>query len=101
MPCGPLVIVIAPHAASIGDENAITRSRPPNKMEQRSMQRRRFKQTDSLEIRLGDQAERLRKEAQGTYPGVERERLIRRARQAETAAQMADWLRPSGTPAQK
>jgi len=96
-----LVIVIAPHAASIGDENAITRSRPPNKMEQRSMQRRRFKQTDSLEIRLGDQAERLRKEAQGTYPGVERERLIRRARQAETAAQMADWLRPSGTPAQK
>jgi hypothetical protein len=70
-------------------------------MEQRSMQRRRFKQADSLEIRLGDQAERLRKEAQGTYPGVERERLIRRARQAETAAQMADWLRPSGTPAQK
>ncbi|UGA48455.1 hypothetical protein HU230_0011860 [Bradyrhizobium quebecense] len=65
------------------------------------MQRRRFKQTDSLEIRLGDQAERLRKEAQGTYPGVERERLIQRARQAETAAQMADWLRPSGTPAQK
>ncbi|WP_338077405.1 hypothetical protein [Bradyrhizobium quebecense] len=96
-----MVIVIAPHAASIGDENAITRSRPPNKMEQRSMQRRRFKQTDSLEIRLGDQAERLRKEAQGTYPGVERERLIQRARQAETAAQMADWLRPSGTPAQK
>ncbi|SEB88971.1 hypothetical protein SAMN05444164_0486 [Bradyrhizobium erythrophlei] len=73
----------------------------PNKMEQRSMQRRRFKQADSLEIRLGDQAERLRKEAQGTYPGVERERLIRRARQAETAAQMADWLRPSGTPAPK
>ena len=54
--------------------------------------RRRFKQIQVLEERLSEQAERLRKEARGTPPGVERERLIRRIRQIETAAAMPDWL---------
>jgi len=35
--------------------------------------------------RLKEQAERLRKE-EGTPPGIEREKLIRQARQAETAS---------------
>jgi hypothetical protein len=51
-------------------------------------QRRRVKQTLSLDQRLTDQAERLKKEARGTPPGIERERLLRRARHAETAAHM-------------
>src|SRR4029453_2190241 len=55
-------------------------------------QRRRVKQTSPLDQRLTDQAERLRKEARGTPPGIERERLLRRARQAETAAQMGQGL---------
>ena len=59
------------------------------------MQRRRhrFKQTEPPEQRLADEARRLRKDALGTPPGVERDRLIRRARQAETASHMSEWLR--------
>jgi hypothetical protein len=43
--------------------------------------RRRFKQTETLEHRLAEEAERLRKEAQDTPPGIESEKLLRRARQ--------------------
>jgi hypothetical protein len=60
------------------------------------MQRRHFKQTLSLDQRLSDEAQRLRKEAQGTPPGYQREMLIRRARQAETAAHMQQWLLSPG-----
>lgn len=60
------------------------------------MERRRFKQTTKLDQRLEDQAMHLREEARGTPPGIERERLIRRARQAEVAAHMSEWLSSSG-----
>jgi hypothetical protein len=59
------------------------------------MQRRRFKQTTPLDQRLEEQAKRL-KEAQGTPPGIEREKLVRRARQAETASNMQEWLTSPG-----
>ena len=59
-------------------------------------QRRRFKQTAPLDQRLIEEAQRLRKEAQGTHPGIERERLIRKARQAETASHIQEWLSSSG-----
>lgn len=50
------------------------------------------------------QAERLRKEARGTPPGVKRDQLLRRARQIETAARVQDranspGLKPPTTPA--
>ena len=60
------------------------------------MKRRHFKQTVSLDRRLSDEAQRLRKEAQGTPPGYQREKLIRKARQAETASQMTEWLSSPG-----
>jgi hypothetical protein len=60
------------------------------------MQRRHFKQTAPLELRLEEQAKRLRQEAKGTPPGVEREKLIRRARQAETASHMSQWISSKG-----
>jgi len=60
------------------------------------MQRRRLKQTSPLETRLCEEAAHLRKQAQGTHPGVERERLLQKARQAEVAAQMSDWLQSPG-----
>jgi hypothetical protein len=60
------------------------------------MERRRFKQTESLEQRLAEEASRLRKEARGTPPGVERDRLTRRARQAETGVHISNWLRSPG-----
>ncbi|MGE9008827.1 hypothetical protein ACO2JO_09625 [Leptospira interrogans] len=60
------------------------------------MQRRSFKQTAPLDQRLTEEAERLRKEARGTPPGVARDNLIRRARQAETASHMQEWLASPG-----
>ena len=44
-------------------------------MEQRMPERRRFTQTTSLEERLAKEATQLRKRAQGTPPGVERDLL--------------------------
>jgi hypothetical protein len=61
------------------------------------MERYRFKQSAApLDQRLEEQAKRLRKEAKGTPPGVEREKLIRQARQAETAAHIDKWLTSPG-----
>jgi hypothetical protein len=56
----------------------------------------RYKQTGPLDQRLQEEAKRLRKEAQGTPPGIERDNLIRKARQAETASQMNEWLTSPG-----
>ena len=55
-------------------------------MEQRMPERRRFTQTTSLEERLAEEVTQLRKQAQGTPPGVERDLLLRNARRAETAS---------------
>ena len=60
------------------------------------MQRRPFKPIDPLEDGLAKEAIKLRKEAQGTPPGIERERLVRRARQAETGSRMSEWLSSPG-----
>jgi hypothetical protein len=57
---------------------------------------RRFKQTEPLKQRLAEETAKLRKEAQGTPPGIEREQLIRRARQTETASHMIEWLASPG-----
>ena len=61
-------------------------------------QRRNFRKQAPLDQCLGERAKRLRKEAQGTPPGVERDNLIRLAMQAETAAQMDEWLSPPLAP---
>lgn len=60
------------------------------------MQRRRIKQIESLEIRLSEEAKRLREEAKSLPPGAAREALIRKARQAETGAHMTEWLMSPG-----
>jgi hypothetical protein len=60
------------------------------------MQGRFSQKIDSLEDRLAEEAAKLRKEAKGTPPGIERERLMRRARQAETGSHMSEWLRSAG-----
>ena len=60
------------------------------------MQRRRLKQTSSLEERLTEQVQRLREEAKSLPPGIERERIIRKARQAETGARITEWLNSPG-----
>lgn len=60
------------------------------------MQRRKFKHTQSLEVRLAEEAKRLRQEAKLLPPSMERDELIRRARQAETALHMSEWLTSPG-----
>jgi hypothetical protein len=64
-------------------------------------QRRRLKQLQSLKQRLIEQAKRLRGEAKLKGPGVERETLLRKARQAETAAHIDEWLSSPGLKAPK
>ena len=59
-------------------------------------QRRRFKQTVTLEERLAQEAQRLREEAKRLPHGLEREILLRKARQAETGSHISDWLRSPG-----
>ena len=60
------------------------------------MQRRRFKQTQSLEERLAEEAKRLRAEAKSLPLGAERDNLLRKARQAETGSHMSEWLASPG-----
>jgi len=60
------------------------------------MQRRPIQHDAPLDQRLIEEAQRLRKEARGTPSGVIRDRLIRQARQAETAAHTQEWLSSAG-----
>ncbi|MDI3564201.1 hypothetical protein [Bradyrhizobium sp. Arg816] len=58
--------------------------------------RRRIKHTKSLEERLAEEAKELRATAATLPPGYEREALLRRARQDETAAHVTEWLNSPG-----
>jgi hypothetical protein len=60
------------------------------------MQRNRFTQTTTLGDRLSHEAERLRQNARTVPIGKERERLLRKARQLETASHINEWLSSSG-----
>ncbi|QPF83868.1 hypothetical protein IC762_30040 [Bradyrhizobium genosp. L] len=57
---------------------------------------RRFKQTQTLEERLAEEAKSLREEAKNLRPGIETESLLKKARQNDTAAHMSEWLRSPG-----
>jgi hypothetical protein len=61
-----------------------------------AVRRRRFKQVEPLEQRLLQEARRLRDEARLMPSGLARELAFRKARQAETAAHLSDWLRSPG-----
>ncbi|MGL9622428.1 hypothetical protein QRQ56_31090 [Bradyrhizobium sp. U531] len=58
-----------------------------------SQQRRRVKQTRSLEERMAEQATTLREQANGLTAGAERDSLLRRAKIVESGAHISDWLR--------
>jgi short-subunit dehydrogenase len=59
-------------------------------------QRRRFRQSESLEERLAEEANRLRAEAKLLLPGAVRDEMMRKARQAETGSHMTEWLTSPG-----
>jgi hypothetical protein len=65
-------------------------------MEMEPMQRRCFENTLSFPDRLANEAERLRKEADVLDPGPERDELLKKARQADVAAHMGEWLSSAG-----
>jgi hypothetical protein len=58
--------------------------------------RQRFKHTKTFEERLAEEAVRFREAAAELPQGLARELLLRRARQAETASHMGEWLRSPG-----
>jgi hypothetical protein len=60
------------------------------------MQRHRFKQSQSLQERLSEQARRLRAEAKLLPPGALRDEVIRKMRQTEIALHMSEWLESPG-----
>ena len=83
--------------AFIGDEIAII-ALPPYSNERSSamFKRRRFKQTTSLQERLAAFAESARNKAIALPPGSEQDDLLERARQADTALHIEDWLNSPG-----
>jgi hypothetical protein len=62
-----------------------------------AQQRRRVKHTATFEERLANEAIKFREAAEHQPPGSKaRELLLRRARQAETASHINDWLNSPG-----
>ena len=60
------------------------------------MQRRRFKQTLTFPDRLKNFADYLKAKAAELRPGPERDALLKRARQAETASHIDEWANSPG-----
>jgi len=54
--------------------------------------RRHFKQSTPLKERLAAFAQDVRDHAAALPPGTEREDLLRRARQADTASHLDEWI---------
>jgi hypothetical protein len=61
--------------------------------EDHAMKRQRIKHTASFEQRLAAEARRLKDQARAMAAGKDRENILRKARQAETASRISDWLR--------
>jgi hypothetical protein len=60
------------------------------------MQRRRFKQTISLSDRLKIFADELKAKASKLRPGPEQDAMLKRARLADTASHIDEWVNSPG-----
>ena len=58
--------------------------------------RRRFKQQVSLQDRIAEWAIGIREQANRMRPGPQRDELLRKLRQAETAMHLEDWANSVG-----
>jgi len=65
------------------------------------VRRNRTKHLTDLETRCAEEAKRLREQADLLPPGKLRDEVLRKARQAETASQMSEWLKSPGLQAPK
>jgi hypothetical protein len=60
------------------------------------LKRRHHKQTISFKDRLADWAAKIRDQAARLPPGTEREKMLKRASLADTAAHLDDWANSPG-----
>jgi len=60
------------------------------------LKRRRFRQTKSLQDRLAAWTEEVREQAAKLPPGPERDALLKKLRQADTASHLDDWANSPG-----
>jgi hypothetical protein len=58
--------------------------------------RRRFKQETTLQDRVKEWAKQIRAEADALPPGPDREALLRKVRQTETAMHLDKWVSSPG-----
>jgi hypothetical protein len=65
------------------------------------LNRRRFKQTQTLEQRLAVFAQDARLQADRLEPGPEKDALLQKAREADTASHLSDWVGPQELPPPK
>lgn len=82
--------------AFIGDENARCAPAFLQEWEQRMKKRPRVIHDKTFQQRLAEEAVRFREAADQLPPGTAKELLLRRVRQAETAANIDDWLNSPG-----
>lgn len=61
-----------------------------------TQRRRRFKPDSSLQDRLAAFAKELREQAELLPPGIVKDDLLRRARQADTALHLDNWANSPG-----
>lgn len=66
-----------------------------------TQRRRRFKQQLTLQDRLAAWAKQVREQANQLRPGPERDILLTKARQADTASHMDAWVNSFGLQAPK
>jgi hypothetical protein len=60
--------------------------------------RNRLKHTKTFKERLMEEAAKFREAAEQLPPGTERELLMKRVRQAESAMEISDWFAAPGVP---
>jgi len=60
------------------------------------MQRRRFKHIRTFPDRLSDFARETRERAENLPPGPEKDEMLRKARQADNASDVNEWLNSPG-----
>jgi hypothetical protein len=58
--------------------------------------RRRFKQKTTLQDRIAEWAASVRDQAAAMPPGQDRDELLKKLRQAETAMHLQDWANSPG-----
>jgi hypothetical protein len=92
-----LSLITARPVASIGDENAGCAPASSSGKERAMPKRRRFsKQQTTLQDRIIERIKEVRDQAAALPPGPESDMLLKKARQAETALHLEDWVNSPG-----